>query len=123
MTNNREVFDKKDEEKMGDYGHSRAFSLLPHFADNLEGKKKESNALTDEQEEQQRKEEEALQKEELAKSRKAKVSLARSNITAKSLRKNRDKYDIQRLKKEQMSTYTPFEEDRFCEMVRKAHQR
>ncbi len=33
---------------MGDYGHSRAFSLLPHFANNLEGKKREYGDLTDE---------------------------------------------------------------------------
>jgi len=57
------------------------------------------------------------------KSRKAKVSLVRSNITIKTLRKNREKYDIQKIKREAMSTYTPFDEDRFNEIVRKAHQR
>lgn len=31
---------------MADYGHSRAYQLLPYFADNLEGKKKE-NSITE----------------------------------------------------------------------------
>ena len=41
----------------------------------------------------------------------------------KSLRKNRENYDIQKIKRDAMSTYSPFDEDRFNEIVRKSHQR
>lgn len=38
----REVFEKLDEEKVADYGHSKVYQLLPHFSENLEGKKKDA---------------------------------------------------------------------------------
>lgn len=44
--------------------------------------------------EEERVREDQEKKEELVKQRKAKASLVRSNITAKSLKKNRDKYDV-----------------------------
>jgi hypothetical protein len=36
----KEVFDKLDEERMADYGHSRAYQLMPHFNDCLESNRR-----------------------------------------------------------------------------------
>lgn len=40
MALKKEVFDKPDEEKMADYGHSRAYKIMPHFNDNLDSQRK-----------------------------------------------------------------------------------
>lgn len=31
----REVFEKEDTEKMPEYGHSKAFALLPHYSEHI----------------------------------------------------------------------------------------
>lgn len=62
-------------------------------------------------------------KAELKKQREAKGTVIRSNLSTKTTRKNREMYDIQKLRKEQLSNYKPFDQIRYKEIVRKAHQR
>lgn len=48
-------------------------------------------------------------KAELKKQREAKGTVIRSNLSTKTTRKNREMYDIQKLRKEQLSNYKPFD--------------
>lgn len=117
----RNVLNKIDEEKMPDYGHSKGYGLLPNFCpetDPLEDKG--ANALSKEE----RVAKEAKERAKRAKDSKVEYIMLQKEVNANKIDyKNREKYDVQLLKKSQEFTYKLFDQDRFVSIVKRAKQR
>ena len=86
---------------MADYGHSRAYQLLPNFADHIEVKPKDQELYSEEdpsQKDVQKKRQDLMQA--TMKLRRAKASVVRQTVTIKSIKKNKEKYDIKKIVKD-----------------------
>lgn len=105
---------------MPDYGHSKGYALLPNFCP-------ETDPIIDEYETAKTRQEKAqrLAKERAKREKESKVEFIMLNKAIQNNKlqvKNREKYDIQLLSKNQEFHYKLFDENRFNEIVRKAKQ-
>jgi hypothetical protein len=110
-----------DEEAMPDYGNSKAYSLLPNYCPETDPINKASQTLENREE---REHLEAKEKAQRAKDSKIEfIMLQKAIANQKADLKNKEKYDVQLLMKNQEFTYKLFDETRYQEIVRKAKQR
>ena len=106
---------------MPDYGHSKAYSLLPNYCPETDPINKAHQTLENRE---QREFKEAKEKAKREKDSKIEyIMLQKAMANQKSDLKNKEKYDVQLLMKNQEFTYKLFDEGRYQEIVRKAKQR
>ena len=106
---------------MPDYGHSKAYSLLPNYCPETDPiyKNAHQNENKEERELKEAKEKAKREKE----SKIEYIMLQKALANQKDDLKNKEKYDVQLLMKNQEFTYKLFDETRYQEIVRKAKQR
>jgi hypothetical protein len=103
---------------MPDYGHSKAYSLLPNYCPETDPISKAHQSLENRE---QRELKEAKEKAKREKDSKIEyIMLQKAMANQKADLKNKEKYDVQLLMKNQEFTYKLFDEGRYQEIVRKA---
>ena len=105
---------------MPDYGHSKGYALLPNFCP-------ETDPLNpkDVTEEDRRLRERQESKDKARREKESKIEyiMLQKAVSNNAVdQKNREKYDIQLIKKSQEFTYKQFKESRFTQIIRKAKQ-